>query len=113
MPGNLPPTTNGSEAAAILSAGIGCFILPALAIAADKLPAVKSALVFYRPTGPLAGVTTTATAIRLINWGILDVRWMRKNPALTWANVIPFTLVILGLLFTLHPTVGLFSVPLI
>ena len=56
-PSALAPT-NGSGAAAILAAGIGCFALAVLACAGDKLADVKNSLIFYKPTGPLSGVTT-------------------------------------------------------
>jgi hypothetical protein len=52
---NAPALTNGSGAAAILAAGIGCFALAVLACAGDKLAAVKNSLIFYKPTGPLSG----------------------------------------------------------
>ena len=60
---NLP---NGSGAAAILAAGLGCFAIGVIAVLADKTPAVKRALVFYKPTGALSGVTTTAILIWLL-----------------------------------------------
>jgi hypothetical protein len=49
---NPPALTNGSGAAAILSAGIGSFALAILTFAGDKSANVKSMLIFYKPTGP-------------------------------------------------------------
>jgi len=51
---NPPALTNGGGAAAILSAGIGCFALAVLALAADKSAYFKSLLNFYKPTGALS-----------------------------------------------------------
>ena len=63
-----PTRTNGSGAAAILSAGIGAFALAVLAIAGDKSAHIAGSLIFYKPTGPLSGVTTTAIVIWLFTW---------------------------------------------
>jgi hypothetical protein len=65
-----PSMTNGSGAAAILSAGVGAFALAVLAIAADKSAQIARSLIFYKPTGPLPGVTTAAILIWLFTWGI-------------------------------------------
>ena len=62
---NTPALTNGSGAAAILSAGVGAFALAVLAIAGDKSAHIAGSLIFYKPTGPLSGVTTTAILIWL------------------------------------------------
>ena len=70
---------NGSGAAAILAAGIGSFMLALLAIAADNSASLKSLLNFYKPSGPLSGVTTTAVLVWLIVWGILDWRWRNRT----------------------------------
>jgi hypothetical protein len=78
----VPALTNGPGAAAILSAGIGSFAPAVLALAADKSAHVKSLLNFYRPTGPLSCVTTTAILVWLLAWGILEGRWGRRTVAL-------------------------------
>jgi len=70
VPANSAGLPNGSGAAAILAAGIGSFMVAVLAIAADNSAAVKSLLNFYRPSGPLSGVTTFAVLVWLIAWGI-------------------------------------------
>ena len=59
--GEAESMTNGSAAAAILSAGIGCATLGILALAGDAFPAISKLLIFYGPTGALSGVTTVAT----------------------------------------------------
>ena len=50
---------NGPAAAAILAAGIGCFMVALFALLGDKIAAFKSMMIFYKPTGPLSGVTAT------------------------------------------------------
>lgn len=76
QPTSLP---NGSGAAAILAMGIGSVVMAALAIIADHAPIFKKMMIFYMPTGPLSGVTTTAVAIWLVSWIGLDLAWKRRN----------------------------------
>ena len=105
---NTPALTNGSGAAAILSAGIGVFALAVLAFAGDKSATVKSILVFYKPTGALSGVTTTAILIWLLTWGILELRWRKKSVALGPVGVVAFVLLGLSFLLTFPPIADLF-----
>ena len=104
----LPALTNGSGAAAILSAAIGSFALAVLALAADKSAHISSILVFYKPTGILSGVTTTAILTWLLTWGILEVRWGRKTVALGRINIVAFALLGLSFLLTFPPVGDLF-----
>ncbi len=105
---NAPAQTDGSGAAAILAAGIGCFALAVLACAGDKLAAVKNSLVFYKPTGPLSGVTTGAILIWLVAWVILEWRW--RNRTVHAGRIAAMALALLGLslLLTFPPVVDLF-----
>jgi hypothetical protein len=103
-----PALTNGAGVAAILSAGVGCFSLSVLAIAADKSAALKSALAFYKPTGALSGVTTVAIAIWLLTWAILHWRWRERAIAAGPLNIAALTLLVLGLLLTFPPIGDLF-----
>lgn len=100
--------TNGSGAAAIFSAGLGCFSLAVLAIAADKSAAIKSALVFYKPTGVLSGVTTASILLWLLTWTILNWRWRKKTVAAGPLIVAALTLLGLGLMLTFPPIADLF-----
>jgi hypothetical protein len=105
---DVPMVTNSSGAAAVLAAGIGSFALGALACASDRFATVRNNLVFYKPTGPLSGVTTTAVLIWLLAWGILEWRWRYRTIAV--GTITFFALVLLGvsLLLTFPPAVGLF-----
>jgi len=105
---NAPALSNGSGAAAILSAGIGSFALAALACAGDKLTAVKNSLIFYKPTGPLSGVTTTAILIWLVTWGILEWRWRNRTVGVGRISVIALALLGLSLMLTFPPVIDLF-----
>jgi hypothetical protein len=99
---------NGSGAAAVLAAGIGSFLLASLAIAADKSALLKSFFNFYRPTGPLSGVTTVAVLTWLILWAILKLRWRRSSVDLKRVNALAVTLLILSLALTFPPIADLF-----
>jgi hypothetical protein len=99
---------NGSGAAAILAAGIGAFLLALLGVAADRMAGLRSLMVFYKPTGPLSGVTTSALVMWLVSWAVLNWRWRRRNVALARINRIALALLGLSLLLTFPPVADLF-----
>jgi hypothetical protein len=105
---NTPALPNGSGAAAILAAGIGSCALAVLACAGDKSAAVKNSLIFYKPTGPLSGVTTAAILIWILTWGILEWRWRNRTVAVGRISVVALALLGLSLLLTFPPVVDLF-----
>ena len=98
-PSSTPAVTNGSGAAAILSAGVGAFALALLAIAGDKSAHIARGLIFYKPTGPLSGVTTAAILIWLFSWGILEWRW--RNKTVSAGRINTAALILLGSSFLL------------
>ena len=99
--------TNGFGAAAIVAAGVGSFLLAATAIAADKSAAIKSMMNFYRPTGPLSGVTTTAVVAWLVVWIVLERRWRNRNVEMKRVGAVAITFLVLGLLLTFPPIADL------
>jgi hypothetical protein len=99
---------NGSGAAAILSAGIGSFMIGVLAIAGDKSAFLKRLFNFYKPTGPLSGVTTVAIVVWLIMWGVLEWRWRRRTVAMGHTVAVALVLLGLGLLLTFPPIAEIF-----
>lgn len=100
--------TNGAGAAAILAAGIGSFLLAVFAIAGDKSAALKSIFIFFKPTGPLSGVTTCAIAAWIVTWIVLHLRWRGRAVALARINLAAFALLLLSLLLTFPPIADLF-----
>jgi hypothetical protein len=94
---------NGPAAAAILSAGIGCFALSVFAVVADASKPVARFFTFYLPTGPLSGVTTTAILLWLATWFVLARLWHNKNVAIAKINAVAFVLLLLGVLLTFPP----------
>jgi fluoride ion exporter CrcB/FEX len=94
---------NGPAAAAILAAGIGCFLLGVFAVVADASKPVARFFTFYVPTGPLSGVTTTAIFLWLVAWIVLARIWRLRTVALAKVNVAAFALLLLGILLTFPP----------
>jgi hypothetical protein len=92
----------------MLAAGIGSFTLAVLALAADKLAPIKSALVFYKPTGPLSGVTTVAILVWLLAWVLLEMLWAKKTVAVGRVIFVAFVLLGLSFLLTFPPIGDLF-----
>lgn len=99
---------NGSGAAAILAAGVGSFALALLAIAADKIAVLAKSLIFYRPAGPLSGVTTVAVLVWFLTWAVLEWRWRGKKVVV--GRIVVLALALLGgsLLLTFPPIADLF-----
>jgi hypothetical protein len=58
---------------------------------------------FYTPTGPLSGVTSTALFVWLISWWALASRWRNKTVPLTKVNILGFLPLALSLLVTFPP----------
>jgi hypothetical protein len=98
---------NGPAAAAILAAGIGSFALGLFATLGDAFPAVGKFFIFYTPTGPLSGVTTSAIIVWLVAWLILGNGWARRTVNMTTVNVIAFVGLLLGVLLTFPPFMDL------
>jgi hypothetical protein len=99
---------NGGGAAALLAGGIGSFLIAVFAILGDQSAFFKNLFIFYRPTGPLSGVTTCAIAAWLVAWLILHRAWRRRNLAMGRVSAAALVLLILGLLLTFPPIADLF-----
>jgi hypothetical protein len=98
---------NGAGAAALLAAGIGSFMLPVLAIGADRVAMISKFMTFWNPTGPLSGVTTCVIATWLVVWLVLHRVWHKRNVALGKVGAAAVVLLLLGLLLTFPPVAGL------
>ena len=98
---------NGPAAAAILAAGIGCFMVALFALLGDKISSFKSAMIFYKPTGPLSGVTTCAVFAWLLCWAILHRRWSGRMVSLGGVSKAALVLLGVSLLLTFPPIADL------
>ncbi|MGA3034675.1 MAG: hypothetical protein ABSD70_15430 [Terracidiphilus sp.] len=105
---NVQDFPNGAGAAAVLAAGVGSFLVALFALIADKSTAIKSAMIFYKPTGPLSGVTTCAIAAWLLVWLVLDRRWSGRTVAMGRVRAAALALLILAVLLTFPPIADLF-----
>jgi hypothetical protein len=99
---------NGAGAAAVLAAGLGSFAVAVFAILADKAAPIKSLMNFYKPTGPLSGVTTCAIVVWLAVWALLHRRWSWRNVEIGRITAAAFILLFLSLLLTFPPLADLF-----
>lgn len=94
---------NGPAGAAILSAGIGCFAIGLLAVIGDGSKKMAGLFTFYRPTGPLSGVSSLGIAVWLVVWLVLARRWRSRTVAIGRVNIAAFVFLMLGLLLTFPP----------
>ena len=102
-PLNLAEKPDGPGAAAMISAGIGIFVLGFLTTAAVISGGVKSFLLWWewgQGVGPLAGKSTVAVIVWLISWAILYFLWRNKDVVLKTAFYIGLGLGILGAIGT-------------
>jgi hypothetical protein len=99
---------NGGGAAAVLAAGIGAFAVALFALLGDKITSFKNAMIFYKPTGPLSGVTTCAILVWLAMWFILYRRWSNRMVAMARVRTVALVLLILSVLLTFPPIEDLF-----
>jgi hypothetical protein len=101
------PVPSGPAAAAILAAGAASSVLGILAIVADGSKTVGQWLSFYRPSGPLSGVTTVTVLAWLAIWVVLSKLWRNKGVNLAKTNALAFFLLACGLLLTFPPLADL------
>lgn len=108
---DLTDKPDGPAAAAMISAGIGIFVLGLLTTLAVISAGVKTFLLWWewgQGVGPLAGKTTIAVVVWLLSWLILDRLWRRKDVELKTAFYIGLGLGILGAIGTFPPFFELF-----
>lgn len=94
---------NGAAAAAMVAASVGCCALAVLAAIGDAAKSAASLLTFWKPTGPLSGVSTLAIGLWLIVWVVLDRRWRAKDCAWARVNLAVGALLAIAFLLTFPP----------
>lgn len=100
---DVAPAANGPGAAAVLAAAIGWFALGVLALAGDAAPRLARSLTFWKPTGPLSGVTTLAILVWLVIWLGLGWRWRGREVNLRLVGAAAAALMLGGALLTFPP----------
>ena len=104
---SIPVIPNGSGAAAMLAAAIGSLVQAVIALAGDKSVPIKNSLNFYKPTGPLSGVTTVTIVVWLVAWGFLQWRWGKRTVAMSRINRVSVAILALSILLTFPPVIDL------
>ncbi|WP_293034229.1 hypothetical protein [Paraburkholderia sp.] len=97
----------GPAAAAIFAAGIGCFAIGLFALLGDAFKPVARFFIFYRPTGPLSGVTSSAIIVWLLSWLVLARRWQTRPVSLGRVAMLSFVLLALAVSLTFPPFMDL------
>ena len=92
---NQQSENNGPIVAAMLAAGIGCFVLGLMISLAQGSKAIGGMLNFYNPVGPLGGKTIVAVVVWFVAWGILASKW--KDQSADFGKVYKVTLILVGL----------------
>ena len=100
---------NGPAAAALLAGGIGSFMMGLMTVLTEISAAIKNAIIFYKPAGPLSGKSTIAVIVWLIVWVILGSQWKNKDVSFTKVVMASFIFLALGLLLTFPPFFLLFG----
>ena len=100
---------NGKASAAVLSAGIGSFLLGLFALLAEVNKTVKGLLEFYPPGGTLSGISTLAVVGWLASWVILHFAWRNRDVRFDRVFIIAVVFIGLGLLFMFPPFVKVFK----
>lgn len=98
---------NGSAAAALLAAGIGCAALGIFALLGDAIPRIAKFFTFYGPTGPLSGVTDSAIVVWLASWFLLNNAWSKQNLNARKVAAMAFVLLAVGFALTFPPFMDL------
>lgn len=102
-------SAQGSVAAALVSAGLGSFVLGLTDVLADASPRMNQLFNLYNPTGALSGETTLAVVLWLATWFLLERRWPARPPKLGVALAASLALLLAGVALTFPPLVELLS----
>ncbi len=101
--------TTGAGAAAVVAAGIGTFTIGLMTSLAEASAGLRTALIWYAPSGPLSGKAGVGVLAWLIAWIALHSAWQGRNVdfrrSLTWA----FVLLAVGFLLTFPPVFEAFA----
>jgi len=105
---NSPTKPSGPAAAAILAAGIGCFVMGLVTSLAAGVSTFSSAIAFVKPVGPLSGKSDIAIAAYFIAWLVLYLVWRKKDVNIGRVGTATLILVGLGIVGTFPTFFNLF-----
>jgi len=103
------PKTNGTPLSALLSSGIGVFILGVLTTGAVISVDLKNALVLDKAIGPLSGKTVFAVAAYVLAWAVSYFVMRGKNYDARPIFIATFALIAAGFLGTFPIFFDLFA----
>ncbi|MES2391362.1 MAG: hypothetical protein V4555_06965 [Acidobacteriota bacterium] len=104
-----PQTGAGPIAAALLSAGLGCFFVGFTNVLAAASKPLTKAFSLYTPSGALSGEAALAVLIWLAAWVLLAKRWRSSSQPFTKVIYAAYALLFLGLLMTFPPVVHILA----
>jgi len=94
---------NGPVAAALLAGGIGSAVLGLATLGVEASAAIKTAMNWYNPVGPLMGKSSLGIIAFFLSWGILNNMWKDKETNFNRIAIVSIALVAVGLIFTFPP----------
>lgn len=100
---------DGAALAAVFSAGLGCAVIGLLTVLATASVAVKDALNWWSPAGPLSGKTGVGVIIWLVSWLILHKLWHTKELPFRGIWITALAMIALGWIGTFPPVFEAFS----
>jgi hypothetical protein len=109
IPADAKDLPNGPVAVALIAGGIGAAAIGLLTTLAEASPAVKAALNWYNPAGPLTGKSLLGVAIYLVAWVVLHYLYRGQNVNFARATALAFALLSVGLITTFPPFFELFT----
>ncbi|MBI3151317.1 MAG: hypothetical protein HYZ21_04245, partial [Chloroflexi bacterium] len=74
---------NGPVAAALLAGGIGSAVLGLATFSVEASEAIKTAMNWYKPVGPLMGKSSLGIIAFFLSWVILNYLWKGKETNFT------------------------------
>ena len=95
--------TNGPAAAAILAAGVACFVFGAVTTLEHLAVPGREALTLYAPVGSHSGTTAVGVLVWLGTWCALHGRWKTRQVDFRRVFLGTLLLIALGCLGTFPP----------
>lgn len=83
-------------------------MLGVLSVSADASASLSRWLMFYRPTGPLSGVSSLAILAWLVTWFALAKRWKARSFSASKVTALSCVLLLLALILTFVPALARF-----
>jgi hypothetical protein len=99
----------GVAAAALISSGIGVFVIGLMTTGAVLSAGLKDFLNWWNPAGPLTGKAGIGILAWLISWAIMNSKWKDQDSNLDKAFKVTLILIFLGLVLTFPPVFEAFE----